>query len=107
MVGECVRSVHIARKDRSREWTYMGSNATCLGGSCGRADAATGAVEAQKAEGVLHLHLYVFGQMLHQYLNLAEIGALLRQQLVSVDAMKRFVSYFRCAVYPRFEQFQE
>ena len=69
-----------------------GGNATCMGGSCGRADAAIGAIEAQKAEGVLHLHLYVFVQMLHQYLNLAEIGALLRQQPVSVEAMECFVS---------------
>ena len=36
-----------------------GSNETCVGGSCGRADAAIGAVEAQKAEDVLHLHLHV------------------------------------------------
>ena len=38
----------------------FGSNGTPLGGSAGRADAAVGVVEAQKAEGVLHLHLYMF-----------------------------------------------
>jgi hypothetical protein len=35
----------------------FGSNATPMGGSAGRADALIGAVEAQKAEGVLHLHM--------------------------------------------------
>ena len=84
-----------------------GSNATCMGGSCGRADAAVGAVEAQKAEGVLHLHVYVFLQMLHQYQTRAEIGAMLREQFVSVEAMKRFISYSRCAAYPEFEKFQK
>ena len=38
-----------------------GSNATCMGGSVGRIDAAIGVIEAQKAEGVLHLHTLVFG----------------------------------------------
>ena len=38
----------------------FGSNATPLGGSAGRADAAVGVVEAQKAEGVLHIHMYIF-----------------------------------------------
>ena len=36
----------------------FGSNATPMGGSIGRADALVGAVEAQKAEGVLHLHFF-------------------------------------------------
>ena len=36
-----------------------GSNATPMGGSAGRADALVGAVEAQKAECVLHLHLFI------------------------------------------------
>ena len=35
----------------------FGSNATPMGGSAGRGDALIGAVEAQKAEGVLHLHM--------------------------------------------------
>ena len=38
----------------------FGSSATPMGGSLGRADALIGAVEAQKAEGVLHLHLFLF-----------------------------------------------
>ena len=37
----------------------FGSNATPMGGSAGRADALVGAVEAQKAEGVLHLHMFL------------------------------------------------
>ena len=43
----------------------FGSNATPKGGSAGRSDAAVGALEAQKAEGVLHLHLFIFPQMVH------------------------------------------
>ena len=39
---------------------YFGSNATPMGGGAGRADASIGAVEAQQAEGVLHLHLFIF-----------------------------------------------
>ena len=38
-----------------------GSNATPIGGSAGRCDHMIGAVEAQKAEGVLHLHVFLFG----------------------------------------------
>ena len=85
----------------------FGSNATCMGGSLGRADAAIGAIEAQKAEGVLHLHLFVYLQMAHQFLTLAEIAALLREQLLTVDAMKRFVSTARCAAYPDQAKFEE
>ena len=45
----------------------FGSNATPMGGSAGRADALIGAVEAQKAEGVLHLHMFIFIQMLNHF----------------------------------------
>ncbi len=37
----------------------FGSNANPIGGSAGRFDALVGAVEAQKAEGVLHLHFFL------------------------------------------------
>ena len=84
-----------------------GSNATCMGGSLGRTDAIVGAIEAQKAEGVLHLHMFLYVQMLHQFSTLAEIGALLREGLVSVDAMKHFISVARCAAYPNLELFKE
>ena len=40
----------------------FGSNATPMGGSMGRADAMIGATEAQKAEGVLHLHFFYFSR---------------------------------------------
>ncbi len=52
----------------------FGSNATPMGGSAGRCDAVVGAVEAQKAEGVLHIHMFLFFQMLHQQMTLLEIG---------------------------------
>ena len=52
----------------------FGSNATPMGGELGRGDAAIGAVEAQKAEGVLHLHVFVYPQMVNQYETLQEIA---------------------------------
>ena len=51
-----------------------GINATPMGGSLGGVDAAAGAVEVQKAEGVLHLHMFLFLHMAHQYLTLAQLA---------------------------------
>ena len=65
-----------------------GSNGTPMGGSNGRADAMIGAVEAQKAEGVLHLHFFIFFQMMHQLLNLSEIADRIKNHLLSIDALK-------------------
>ena len=66
----------------------FGSCATATGGSLGRADALVGAVEAQKAEGVLHLHLFLFLQMCHQHRSLEAIGDMLRDELLSADASR-------------------
>ena len=41
------------------------SNATPMGGSIGRGDGMVGAVEAQKAEGVLHIHFFLFKRSAH------------------------------------------
>ena len=68
----------------------FGSNANAMGGSAGRADAMIGAVEAQKAEGVLHIHMFLYLQMLHQHKTLAEIGELIRAKLMSVDDFKTY-----------------
>ena len=62
------------------------SNATSMGESLGRVDAAVGAVEAQKAEGVLHLHMFLFLQMAHQYLTLAQIAEQIRQGSLSATS---------------------
>ena len=51
-----------------------GSNATPMGGSMGRADALIGAVESQKKEGVLHVHVFLYGQMAHQHKHLQEVA---------------------------------
>ena len=59
-----------------------------------------GAVEAQKAEVVLHLHLFIFVQMAHQFENLQTIANKIRQHLLSVEAFKAFVDHARCASYP-------
>ena len=83
-----------------------GSNATPMGGSLGRVDAAVGAVEA-KAEGVLHLHVFLFLQMAHQYLTLAQIAEQIRQGLFSATSFKHFVSVARCASYPDNNLFKE
>ena len=78
----------------------FGSNATPMGGSAGRADGMVGAVEAQSKEGVLHLHLFLYLQMAMQYYTVYELGEMLRREMLSVAAMKLFVSYVRCASYP-------
>ena len=83
-----------------------GSNATAVGGSMGRTDAVVGAIEAQKAEGVLHLHMFLYVQMAHQFLTLAELGALLREGLLVIDDMKKIVSKARCAAYPDVDKFE-
>merc|ERR1712025_477333 len=85
----------------------FGSNATPMGGSAGRCDDVVGAIEAQKAEGVLHIHMFLFFQMLHQHMTLAEIGERLRRGLVSVQAMKTYVSTVRRAAYPDVKLFEE
>ena len=84
----------------------FGSNGTPMGGSAGRADAMVGAVEAQKAEGVLHLHLFLFLHMFHQFHTLHEVAERLREGLLSAEAMKAFMSYVRCASYPDVERFR-
>ena len=85
----------------------FGSNATPLGGSAGRADAMIGAVEAQKAEGVLHLHLFLFAQMAMQHKTLKEVADLFQKQLLTPDAWKSYVENVRVATYPDFELFQK
>ena len=46
---------------------YFGSNATCMGGGAGRADALIAGQEAQKAEGAfLHIHSFIYFQSAHQ-----------------------------------------
>ena len=74
-----------------------GSNATPMGGGAGRVDALIGAVEAQKKEGVLHLHFFIFPQMAHQHQNLKEIADQFRQRVLSVESTKAFISHTRCA----------
>ena len=84
----------------------FGSNATPMGGSAGRADAAIGAVEAQKAEGVLHLHAFIFFQSAHQFNTLHEIGNMLRHRLITVDMVKSYTTNIRRAAYPDAAKFQ-
>ena len=84
----------------------FGSNATPMGGSAGRADALIGATEGQKAEGVLHLHFFIFLQMAHQFLNLGEIAEMFRDRLLSLTALKAFHDRIRCATYPDSKRFR-
>ena len=83
-----------------------GSNATPMGGSAGRADAMVGAVESQSKEGVLHIHLFIFLQMATQFNTIHELGEMLRRKMLSVEALKMFISYVRCASYPDLELHQ-
>ena len=82
-----------------------GSNATALGGSAGRADAMIGAVEAQKVEGVLHLHLFLFVQMAMQFLTLKEIADMFKTGMLSVEVWKQYINHVRPAAYPDHEAF--
>ena len=50
--------------------------------------------------GVLHLHLFIYVQMAHQRKSSEEIAGLFKAQLLSLDALKRFHDYVRCARYP-------
>ena len=84
----------------------FGSNATPMGGSLGRADALIGAVEAQKAEGVLHLHFFLFVQMAHQFKTLQEIGDMFRQGILEMKAFKKYHNHARCAEYPDVKSFE-
>ena len=78
----------------------FGSNATPMGGDAGRCDAIIGAVEAQKAEGVLHLHLFMYIQMVAQFASLQELADKLRDGIIKSESWKEYVSYVRCAAYP-------
>ena len=61
---------------------YFGSNATPMGGSAGRADAMIAAVEAQKAEGVLHAHGFYYFQTAGQRHTLLELGNMLQKGML-------------------------
>jgi hypothetical protein len=84
----------------------FGSNATPMGGSAGRGDAIIGAVEAQQAEGVLHLHLFLFVEMVNQHATLQEVAEMFEKQLLSIDAIKAFHSYVRCAALPDVDEME-
>ena len=82
----------------------FGSNATPMGGGAGRCDAIIGAVEAQKAQGILHLHFFMYIQTLLQFLTLQEIADKLRDGIITSESWKEYVSYVRCAAYPDAEK---
>ena len=84
-----------------------GSNATPMGGSGGRCDGMIGAVESQKGEGALHVHMFLFFQMLHQFSTLHEIADRLREGVLGIDAWKRYVSIMRRATYPDLKKFED
>ena len=77
------------------------------GYSAGRCDAAIGAIEAQKAEGVLHLHAFLFPQMAQQYQTLNDIAMMLRKALLTVEMLKAYTSNVRRAWYPDVTKFEQ
>ena len=85
----------------------FGSNGTPMGGSVGRADAMIGAIEAQKAEGVLHIHMFLFLQIVHQHRNLHDIAEMIKEKLISVEQFKALITHVRCASYPEVEKFNK
>ena len=52
----------------------FGSNATPMGGAAGRCDAMVAAVESQSADGVLHVHLFMYLQMAMQFMTLHQLA---------------------------------
>ena len=95
----CPRCPHCV-KSRFPCIDRFGSNATPMGGAAGRADAMVGAVEAQQAEGVLHLHLFLFLQGASQFATLQELAEMFAKRALDIDAVKAFHSYVRCAEAP-------
>ena len=100
----CPECPHCATSDTPC-MDYFGSNATPLGGSAGRGDAMVAAVEAQKAEGVLHIHAFVYFQMVAQFCTLLELGKRLQKGMISATAMKEYISYTGYASYPDVSKF--
>ena len=99
----CPECPHCCESDKPCMDVY-GSNATPLAGSAGRSDAMVGAVEAQKAEGVLHLHLFLFLQMAMQLKTLKEIADMFRRGFLHVSDWKTYMDSTRIASYPNLEQ---
>ena len=67
-----------------------------------------GAIEGQKVEGVLHMHMFLYFQMQHQYMTLHEISERLMAGLGStMHEMKEYVNNNRRASYPDLKQFTE
>ena len=97
----------VCRIEKKTCMDRFGSNATPMGGSGGRVDATIGAIEAQKAEGLLHLHAFMFLQAAHQFNTLHEIAEMLRKSLITVDMLKAYTSNVRRASYPDAAQFQQ
>ena len=67
----------------------FGSNMRPMGGVFGGCDGFGGGVESQRA-GTLHLHLKAHIISAFQHLTLQEIADLVRQNLLSVDAVKQY-----------------
>ena len=81
----------------------LGSNAEIMGGFAGRGDAIFGAVECQKLTGSLHLHLWFFGQRLHQFHSLLEIADLLKKLLGPCRRSQRLHQQDLLHILPRLE----
>ena len=78
----------------------FGSNAAPMGGAAGRCDAMVAAVESQSADGVLHVHLFMYFQMAMQFMTLHQLAQHLREKMLTAEALKQYVSHVRCASYP-------
>ncbi|CAE7878855.1 pfh1, partial [Symbiodinium necroappetens] len=68
----------------------FGSNATACGGVLGRVDAIYGSIEAQKS-GVLHAHMQLFIQCLHQFAPLGDLAAAGSERIRAL--LQRYSSY--------------
>ena len=102
MCGECP---HCSEGDKPCQ-DGLGSNAEAMGGFAGRGDAMFGAVECQKISGSLHLHLWFFGQRLHQHHSLYDIAKLLQEGIASAQELKDFISNICCESYADLAQYE-
>lgn len=77
----------------------FGSSVGPQGGIVGRCDAIFGGVETQKSV-ALHLHLIKFLQRVHQHCTLMDIARMIREELLSVEALKQHTDWVCNQAYP-------
>ena len=68
----------------------FGSNATPMGGCCGRADALIGFISSHSTVEDLEFNFCLFVQMAYQHLTLKDISSMIHRQLISKQDIQDF-----------------